>query len=241
MKKSLLLILCGCMFFISVRAQEENQSESENSVITLNGSSYDFIFNWSKKAKESHWTGLGFAFSQLNNLEGADLNLSRSYSIILNVGDYIVPINRNWLFVTGAGLDFSRYQIRGNNALQVSDNITQFVPGNETQEYRNNRLIVRYVTIPLLLEYQARSFFIYGGVEGLINVFSRSRAEIKTPDDTKKVSYKNLNILPLNFRFTLRAGIDDFSVFGYYQPISMFEKDKGPNVNSSGIGIMLNF
>ena len=240
MKKSFLLILCGCMFFISVRAQEENQSENENSVITLNGSSYNFIFNWDKKATESHWTGFGFAFSQLNNLEGADLNLSKSYSIVLNIGDYIVPLNQNWLFATGVGLDFSRFQFRGNNALQAN-HITQFVSGGENREYRNNRLIVRYITIPLLLEYQSRSFFIYGGVEGLINVFSRSRAEIKTIDDTKKVSYKNLNILPLNFRFTLRAGLDDFSIFGYYQPISMFEKDKGPDVNSSGIGIMLNF
>jgi len=55
-----------------------------------------------------------------------------------------------------------------------------------------------------------------------------------------KVNFHDLNLLPLNFRLVLRTGFDNFSFFGYYQPYSMFEKGKGPDINSFGIGFMLN-
>jgi hypothetical protein len=195
---------------------------------------------------KSYWTGFGFAFSNLQNLTDANLNLSRSYSVILNLGSFIIPLHRNWLVTTGLGFDWSRYHFRGNIVLQEIGGATYFVPDRENREYRDSKLLVYYATLPLLMEYQTKinkrnSFFIYGGVEGLIKLYSKSQAEIKTPDGIKDVIYKDLNILPLNFRFALRTGFDDFSIFGYYQPCSIFEKDKGPDINPFGLGLMLNF
>jgi hypothetical protein len=253
--------VCAILFSAPAFAQEEviteevlieeeiivPEEEIEQSSIIFDGSPYNFIFSWKKKkAQESHWTGLGFAFSDLKGLKDADLNLSRSYSVVLNIGDYIVPIDHHWLFATGLGFDWSRYHFRGNSSLQIQDGSTQFVPDRENREYRDSKLLVYYATIPLLLEYQTKSgkkndFFIYGGIEGLIKCYDKSQAEIRTPDGLKKAEYKDLNIPPLNFRFTIRAGFDDFSIFGYYQPYSMFEKGKGPDVNPIGLGVMLNF
>ena len=226
-------------------AKAEVEQESKSTVI-FSGSPYDFIFSWKKKAKESHWTGFGFAFSNLVDLGDVNLNLSRSYSIVLNLGDYIIPFNQHWLLATGLGFDWSRYNFRGNKSLQIVEGKTEFLPDRDNREYRYSKLKMCYATIPLLLEYQTKfnrrqHFFIYGGVEGLVKLGSKSQVEIKTPNGNIKETYKGLNLLPLNFRFTGRIGIEDVSIFGYYQPFSMFEKGRGPDFHPWGIGMMLNF
>jgi hypothetical protein len=257
MKKNVLFIALALFLSLPVWAQEETtrkettiteevQEAPATSSVVLNGSPYNFIFQWKKKATESHWTGLGYAFIDLAGLPGIDLNLSRSHSVLLNLADYFVPFNRNWLAVTGLGFDWSRYHFRGNNRLQTVDGKTAFVPDPENREYHASRLLVYYATIPLLLEYQTKinrnhSFFVYGGVEGLVKLYSKSQIDVKTPNGIKKEDYRDLNLLPVNFRFTARIGIENFSIFGYYQPVSMFESGKGPDIRSQGIGLMLNF
>ncbi len=240
--------------------EEVAADEPEESSIHYNGSSYDFIFSWKKKATEAHWTGLGFAFTDLSGLKEVDLKRGKSYSLIMNMGDFVVPLSSNWLIFTGLGLDFSRYHFKGNVGLQeipVTDQEGQLVPGRtytgfldaqENENYEFSKLITYYVTIPLMFEYQTKlhhnnTFFINGGVEGMIKYYSRSQIGIYNLKGgvNKKVLGKGLNILPINYRMVLRAGFDDFSVFGYYQPVSLFEKDKGPDIKPWGVGLMLNF
>jgi hypothetical protein len=264
MKKNVLSLVFILLFALSVFSQEgaiieedvvaddivlevktKVESESQSTVI-FNGSPYDFIFSWKKKAKKSHWTGFGVAFSNLTGLGDVALDLSRSYSIVLNVGDYIIPFSQHWLMATGFGFDWNRYHFRGNNSLQVVDGRTNFYPDEEGRDYRNSKFRICYATIPLFLEYQTKfnrgqQFFVYGGVEGLVRLGSKSQAEIETPTGNVKEVYKSLNLLPLNFRFIGRLGFEHFSVFGYYQPFSMFEKGRGPEIHPYGIGLMLNF
>lgn len=160
--------------------------------------------------------------------------------------DYNVPLHYHWLFVTGLGFDWSRYHFKGNIGLRDdSDGISRFLPDSEGRSYRDSKLLVYYATVPLLLEYQKKfgrhkTFFINGGIEGLINLYSKSQVEARTPEGIRKMPYKDLNILPVNFQLVLRAGFDDFDIFGYYQPYSMFQTGKGPELRSFGIGIALN-
>ncbi|MCC8144974.1 MAG: hypothetical protein LIO93_00745 [Bacteroidales bacterium] len=223
-----------------------HDNESADSSIIYDGSAYNFIFSWKKKATESHWTGLGFTFSDLNGLEDVDLKLGKSYSVRLNMADYTLPINHHWLFFTGVGLDWTRYHFKGNIGLQDINGIAQFVPDEFGRNYKSSKLLAYYITIPLALEYQTKigkgkMFFVQGGAEGLIKYYSKSQVDIRTDDGIKKVNHKDLNILPLNFRLFLKAGFNDVSVIGYYQPVSMFEKGKGPDIQPYGLGIMLNF
>jgi hypothetical protein len=262
------------LFSVSVFAQEvvveeeivvsgeTEEEQEEKSSIFFDGASYHFIFQWEKtekpKAKSkkksrrnisSHWTGVGFAFSKLENLEkiepAPNLNLSRSYSVVLNLMDYNIPLSNHWVLASGLGFDWSRYHFKGNIGLQEVNGISQFIEDPQWK-YESNKLLIYYATIPLLLEYQTsigpnKHFFIYGGVEGLIKCYSKSQLDMKTLDGIQKFNHHDLNLLPLNARFTCRIGFDDFSVFGYYQPYSLFEKDKGPEIYTRGIGLMLNF
>jgi hypothetical protein len=230
----------------SAAGSVEDEADRRSSV-SFSGSPYDFIFSWKKKAKKSHRPGIGFAFSNLEGLGdvGVDLNRSRSYSVVLNIGEHTVPLNQNWLMATGLGFDWSRYHFRGNRSLQSIGGRTVFYL-DDGREYRSSRFLIYYATVPLVLEYQAKvnraqTFFVYGGLEGLIKLYSKSQAEIKTASGTSKETYRGLHLLPLNYRFTARMGLGGVSLFGYYQPLSMFEKGKGPDVHPCGLGLMLSF
>ena len=244
MKKHLLSTLAAVLFSFTLCAQDGDSKSS----IFYNGSSYGFHWSWKKKAtkaREAHWSGLGFAFSNWKGLEDVDLRLNRSYSVVWNFGSYTIPIDHHWLFTTGLGFDWSRYHFKGDMGLREKDRLTQFLPDSEGRSYRDSKFLAYYATIPLLLEYQTKAghktFFIYGGVEGMINLYSKSQVEIRTPEGIKKAHNKDLNVLPLNYRFTARIGFDGFSLFGYYQPNSPFEKGKGPDVQPYGMGVMLKF
>ncbi|MDR2086286.1 MAG: PorT family protein [Dysgonamonadaceae bacterium] len=256
LKRNLCSIAGALVLSASVFAQEivvTDDKPEEKSSVFLDGSSYNVIFQWNKTNKphriSSHWTGFGFAFSQLENLEKINpepsLNLSRSYSVVLNLMDYNIPLSGHWVFASGLGFDWSRYHFRGNVGLQETGGISQFVKDPDW-EYESNKLLIYYATIPLLLEYQTvighnKHFFIYGGIEGLIKCYSKSQLDKQTTRGIEKVNHHDLNLLPLNARITCRAGFDDYSIFGYYQPFSLFEKDKGPETYACGLGLMLNF
>jgi hypothetical protein len=248
------LAACLLAAVLPLRAQENatatgwNTCESESrSSVWIGGSACDFIFNWKKKPVESHWKGLGFAFSSLDNLQGAaDLNPTQSYSVMLNLMDYTVPLSHHFLFVTGLGFDWSRFHFRENTGLLPADGAFRFVEDPE-REYKSSKLLVYYATIPFLLEYQTRirrhsHFFLSGGVEGQVKCYSKSQLDIRKPQGgLEKIHYRNPNIPPLNARLVVRTGFDRFGFFGYCQLFSMFESGKGPDVRSRGIGLTLNF
>jgi hypothetical protein len=261
-KVQFLSIVCFSLLYMPAFAQETEEEafpvekeEKGKSSIIYNGSPYNFIFSWKKKAVESHWTGIGFAFSRLDGLEGVDLKLGKSYSILLNLSEYTIPFNHHWLLSTGLGLDFTRHHFKGSVGLeetyihdtegkQTGKCVAQFVP--DFREYKSSKLLTYYITIPLVWEYQAKIakdklFFINGGVEGLIKYYSKSQIDIRTERSVEKVKYRELNIRPLNFRFVLRIGLsDNASIFGYYQPVPMFERGTGPQIKPFGIGIAIN-
>jgi len=240
MKKHLLLTLAVVLFSFTLYAQGGRQSS-----VYYDGSSYGFRWSWGKEAGEAHWSGLGFAFSNWNGLEDADLILNRSYSVVLNLFDYTVPLHRHWLGVTGLGFDWSRYHFKGDIGLREEDRVTQFLPDSEGRKYRDSKFLAYYATVPILLEYQTtfgeKTVFIAGGIEGMLNLYSKSQVEIRTPDGIKKKHYKDLNVLPVNYRFATFIGVNSFTLFGYYQPNSPFQKGKGPDVQPYGMGLLLSF
>ena len=108
-------------------------AEEEKSSVYINGSSFNFIFNWDKKIKnsydpEAHWTGFGVSLSQLNGLNG--INQGTSTYIHLNLLDYDIPMNKNFLFAIGLGFDWQSYKFKGNVSLRNDDDgITRFIFG----------------------------------------------------------------------------------------------------------------
>ncbi len=218
-------------------------SEKENeSNILLGGSSYNFLFSWKKKKHLSpHWTGFGMGFMNYDDIPNGSLKMSKSHNFTVNLFDFHKQIGKsNWLVVSGIGAEWSRYHFDENAALTKVDGITIFQPAPEGIDYKSTKLLAYYITIPLLLEYQISNFHVSGGVVGFFKYYSKS--QVKYYVDNEKVVKnmgRDLNIRPVDMKLRLQVGINDISVYAYYSPFSMFGKDKGPDLKTYTIGIML--
>lgn len=218
-------------------------SEKENeSNILLGGSSYNFLFSWKKKKHLSpHWTGFGVGFMNYDDIPNGSLKMSKSHNFTVNLFDFHKQIGKsNWLVVSGIGAEWSRYHFDENAALTKVDGITTFQPAPEGIDYKSTKLLAYYITIPLLLEYQISNFHVSGGVVGFFKYYSKS--QVKYYVDNEKVVKnmgRDLNIRPVDMKLRLQVGINDISVYAYYSPFSMFGKDKGPDLKTYTIGVML--
>jgi hypothetical protein len=246
MKKFLLSTFT--LFFMYAGSYAQN-IEDEYSTISMNGATVDFAFSWKKKgpkASDSHWGGFGFMFSDLKGLKDADLNQGRSYTFLLNLVECNIPLNRHWVAASGFGFDWTRYHFSGNVSLQDIDGVAQFVTDEEGRKYKDSKALFYYLKIPLLLEYQVRAhngkkIYINGGIEGTIKLYSKSKIEARTNEGIRKYDFGGFNMFPVNARYILGFGYSGVGLIGYYQPISLFAKNKGPELYPFGAGIILNF
>jgi hypothetical protein len=238
-------------------ANPPEQTEETKSSVFLDGVlDNSSVFFWrKKKANHAHWGGLRFAFTDLdglqnvneNGINGVDLKAGKSYSVTLErliAADH--PIDSHWVLATGLGLDFTRYRFTGNIGLNgnTANNITQFEPAPDGVNYKASRLLIDYITVPVVLEYQTkaynnRKFFVSGGVEGLIKYYSKSILDLG--GGNKQTLGRDLNIHPVNLRFVAKIGLGNVGIFGYYQPFPMFEKGKGPDVCPFAIGFTVGY
>ncbi len=247
MKKSVIL-LCFCLLPAFLMAQEDSTATSshENSSVVFDGSAYGLIFSWKKKQHfDPHWTGFGMSFNGFQDMEGADLNNGRCYAIVLNPIECYLRLYRNFIFVSGVGIDWSRYHFKGDIGLAEEESITRFEPAPEGIHYQSSKLLAYYATIPLLIEFQKKvernkSYHISGGIVGYIKCYSKSQVQYRDTNEQVDLG-RDLNILPVNARFMLQAGIGDVSLFAYYSPFSLIENGKGPDLKPMGMGFRLDF
>jgi hypothetical protein len=247
-KKTLITIAACAVAFSAMDVSAQEHNRDSNSTVILDGSLYDIVFSWNKKpwqkkrtpdAIEAHWAGFSFAFSDLEGLpKDVNLHRERSYSISLNIDDYELPIHPHWALVTGFGFDWTRFHFDGDVGLRNNNGYTDFFYDERT--LTDSKLLVYYAKFPLLLEYQVsakhKAFYIHGGVEGLLKLYSKSRIEMHN----SREDFRNLNIYPVNMRLFLGIGYFGVGLFGYYQPFSMFSHRNGPELRSFGIGLSLN-
>lgn len=232
----------GSMDTIRTESQALIPEKENESNILLGGSSYNFLFSWKKKKHLSpHWTGFGMGFMNYDDIPNGSLKMSKSHNFTVNLFDFHKQIGKsNWLVVSGIGAEWSRYHFDENAALTKVDGITTFQPAPEGIDYKSTKLLAYYITIPLLLEYQISNFHVSGGVVGFFKYYSKS--QVKYYVDNEKVVKnmgRDLNTRPVDMKLRLQVGINDISVYAYYSPFSMFGKDKGPDLKTYTIGVML--
>lgn len=212
------------------------------SSVTYNGASYNLIFSWKKKKRlDPHWTGVGMGFMNYDDVPHGDLKVSRSHNFTLNFIEFQKHIkNSNWLFISGIGTEWSRYHFDENVALTKRNGKTLFEPAPKGIDYKSTKLLAYYFTIPLLLEYQVSNFHISGGAVGFFKFYSKSQVKYYV-DGKKHVQNmgRDLNMRPVDMKLRLQVGINDMAVYGYYSPFSMFDKNKGPDLKTYTIGVMI--
>jgi len=210
----------------------------------------------SNSSMEPHWAGIGWGFANisnqkfaLNNINGISLKSESSNEFFINLIEKILPICRNnWGITTGLGFDWHNYYMDYNEHLLEVNGVTDIYSAPLGVEYQYSRLRTFHITVPLMLEWQPtfgrnHQFFMTAGAVAGINTFASYKVKYKDSNDNmvSVVESKGLNVAPLSLDFIGQIGYHDMNVYAKYSPFSIFQSQKGPDVRSVSLGLVLNF
>ena len=209
---------------------------------------------WKGRRFNSHWAGLGLGFSgfaERGDYDNISFRSSKSSEFSLNFFEKTIPISYHyrWAVVSGLGMRWTRYHVKGNYHFEEIDDYTGLVEAPDGIRYKNSKLGITTLNVPLLIEWQNHrgNLFLSAGIVGSIKTWSYSRIEFFDDNDTRhKKKHKEkvdqgMTLRPVTMDFLAQAGTRGIGVYARYSPISIFENNKGPELYPLSFGLMLHF
>lgn len=211
-----------------------------------------------KEAKfKGHWGGFEIGVNGLlnnNNEMNApagyqylDLNYNKSINVNLNFFEQNINLVKNHLgLVTGLGLSWNNYRFDKNVVLTKNSVLGGFYDNNSNLKYEKSKLLVTYLTLPLMLEYQTNSkskinsFHVSGGVVSGLKIGSHTKLVYEENGDRKKDKESMKTLLnPFKLDAIAKIGWGKLNLYGTYSLVQLFRTNKGPEVYPFSIGICL--
>ena len=216
-----------------------------------------FTISKGKKRYHVHGSGLfaGFsnlstrALSEMGTVENAELKLS-SYEIGLTLFGMGAQLSKKygWLFFAGLGFKVQQYNADRNYAFVERDYRTIQVRPDEGIFYSKSRLVQWYLHIPIMFEYQKRlskrsNFFVQAGCELGLKLSSKSSVMYRDDRDKKvrEIMGRGMNVNPLTADAKVELGFNNFALYARYGLITLFRKDRGPEVVPVAAGVIWHF
>ncbi|MBP6977274.1 MAG: DUF2807 domain-containing protein [Bacteroidales bacterium] len=218
-----------------------------------------------KERFRGHWGGLhlgingyvdrDFSTQVPKEYDFLDLKYEKSFNVQLNIYEQNFNLYRNHLgLITGIGFNWSIYNYAKDLHFVADSAEIYAYHGKEGNEYaqphpeRNyikSKLMIPYLTIPLLLEYQTNhycktnSFHLTAGVVGGVRLGTKARVKW---DDSGKSKEKHWDSYHMNpFRWDAYAGMGwgIINLYATYSLNPLFQKDEGPEEYPFTLGITL--
>ena len=213
---------------------------------------------WKEKPEKfkGHWAGfeLGpnnwldpswkLAGSEPEN-QFLDLNTGKSWEYDVNFMQFSIPFGKPVGLVTGMGLKWNNYWFDGNNSIMKDPQTGVIIPRFPPQDisYSKTKLNTLYLTVPLVFEVQFgphKKGFIGAGVIGDLKLGSNTRVKYYDGNSKQKEKIKSdFNLSPLRYHLTFRVGYSFVKLFANYSMVSLFERDKGPELYPVTVGLTL--
>lgn len=200
-----------------------------------------------------HFNGLYLGITGLRNPQNTlnlnpstiKLDYAKSFNVNVNLFEKSARIIGEYFKVsTGLGLNMASYRLMDNIELvKTPTGIAEIK--NPTVNYRKNDLNTATLTVPILFgistsQMQDKGFKLaFGGEAGyLFN--SNIRRKYDMGNETFKPKVKSdFYLNRFTFSAIARIGINDITFYGQYNLVSLFEKNKGPEIYPFVVGIRL--
>jgi hypothetical protein len=239
----------------------------------------DFPFCKHRKTYNGHWAGVeigigGYVtpdFDMNFNPDYPYLNMNTARSVMVNLNPFDLNVNlyRNKIgFTTGLGFQISNYYFTGNYVmLKDSSTLVAYNVQDQQGYYVNmkvNKLVVSYLNIPLLFEFQTNrfrrlsSFHITLGVIGGVRIGSYTKQVYEDKEasyflvdengkqvasfDTEHHTVHDrgaYHLSPFKVDAAFRIGWSHLNLFSTYSFTRMFQKDQGPEIYPFTVGLTL--
>jgi hypothetical protein len=173
-----------------------------------------------------------------------DLRMEKSINVKLNFFEQNFTLVRDHLgLVTGLGWEFNNYRFKDNVVLlENSDGVLyQDIDNIQNRDYSKSKLVVNYLNVPLMLEFQTNkfskpnSFHISAGMMFGLKVGSHTKMVYDSGNKQKERNFASLS--PFKYDATVRLGWGVINLYADYSLGTMFKKDKGPELYPFALGI----
>jgi hypothetical protein len=239
----------------------------------------NFPFCKNKNKFNGHWAGfeLGFSgyltpdFDMNFNPDYPYMNMNTARSITVNINPFELNVNiyKNKIgFTTGLGFQTSNYYFTGNYVmLQDSSALVAYKVQDQSGNYvsmKVNKLVVSYLNLPLLFEYQTNryrhlnSFHVSLGVIAGVRIGSYTKQQYEDEGESYylvdekgnkiasfDVEHHSVNdrgpyhLNPFKVDAAFRVGWSHLNIFANYSITQMFQKNQGPELYPFAVGLTL--
>ena len=153
--------------------------------------------------------------------------------------------NKKWGLVTGVGIRWVRYHLKGNHYFEEKDDYTHIMKALDDRRFSKSKLGITTLNIPLLLEWKTRNngFYLAAGAEFSLKTASSSRIfyNDRIGKKRKEKVDEGMTLRPITYDLLVQGGLQDVGLFMRYSPITIFEKNKGPELYPLTFGLIVFF
>lgn len=202
---------------------------------------------------DGHWSGFYLGvngyMTQDNSLtvpdeyEELDLTYEKSINVQLNIFEQNFNLIRERFgLVTGLGFEWNNYRFDNDVVLDGGGNELTFKPENPDKNYEKSKLVVTYLTLPLLFEFQTNSendissFHIAAGASGGLRIGSHSKNIV---DGDKNKQRNDFHMNPFKLEGMVRIGWGKLNLYTAYNVVPLFKDDKGPELYPFNVGVQI--
>lgn len=212
-----------------------------------------------KKNKfNGHWTGLELGingyltpdmdFNYPSAYSGLEQNYVKSTNVNINLFEQNINLLHNKLgLVTGLGFTWNNYRFDATDTRLEKDNGQLVVYSEQTPDvsYTKSKLVVNYLTVPLMLEYQTNprskvnSFHLGAGVVGGLRIGSHTKYMYDNGTKQKDKTPGDFYLNPFKMDGIVKIGWGVINLYGTYSFSTLFRSGKGPELYPFSIGICI--
>ena len=178
--------------------------------------------------------------------EFLELRMEKSVNVQINFLEQNFNLWGNHLgLVTGLGLEYVNYRFDDDVLLTGKEKTISSIPPQEGFRYDKSKLVVNYLNLPLILEYQtnrfskSNSFHIGAGVIGGLRIGSHSKNVYDDGNDEKNKVRDDFHLNPLKLESTVHIGWGIVNLYGNYSLTSLFRDGRGPELYPFSVGLTL--
>lgn len=175
-----------------------------------------------------------------------DLRYEKSINVHLNIFEQNFPlISNKFGLVTGLGIEWNNYRFDSDVKLDGSQDEITTTNIPEGVRSTKSKLNVRYLNVPLILEYQTNSknntnsFHIGAGVVGGLRIGSHIKNIYEGGGKRKDKVRDDFHLSPLKADAILKLGWGKLNLYGTYSLTSLFRENRGPELYPFSVGITL--
>lgn len=177
--------------------------------------------------------------------ENLELSAGRSVNFHLHFVQQALSLYReNVRFIYGLGIDFNNY--RFNRDVVLGEDSMGVMNGtiNDDVEYRKNKLVTQYLTMPLMLNFQfgpERQDKFKVSVGANLGYLIRAHQKLKWNENgTQKSKIRDdYNLEKFRIGYEVQFGYGNFTWYVKYFPESMFKAGQGPELRSVSAGLLI--